>query len=273
MSGDAYRYIFLAAVFLPLPEFAGAEVIGQPFEQTGAALLTPHSLKIGYAVDSYSDYFEENPILSLQYGRQTSWGSISFKASAADRYQSQDTQYEIDAYPRLWEGGYAELNMGASSGHLFPNTRQGAEIFTALGNGYEASLGVRHMAFANSAVTIYTGSFSKYVGDYLFTLRPYLTPSNIGTSRSVGIKLTRYFSDADRYVRLSASTGKSPEERTFPPNIVTLRSHALGIEGQWSPKKATFISPSFSHERQELAFFPGQYVGVDKLSFSLSYRF
>ena len=273
MISGTYRYILLAAIFLPLAEFANAEVIGQPLAPTSTALLTPHSLKIGYAVDSYSDYFEESPILSLQYGRLTSWGSLSLRINSADRYQSQDTQYEIDAYPRLWDGGWAELNMGISSGHLFPHDRQGAEIFSSLGNGYEGSLGVRHLAFTNSSVTMYTGSLSKYLGNYMFTVRPYVTPSNVGTSVSASIKLTRYFSDADRYVRVSASTGKSPEERTFPPNIVTLRSHSFGVEGQWSPKKAIFFSPSFSHERQELSFSPGEYVGIDKFSVTMSHRF
>ncbi len=264
--------ICLAALLL-MAEVAHAEVTVQSLTVDNTALLTPHSLKIGYAVDSYSDYFEENPILSLQYGRLTSWGSFSLRLNAADRYQSQDTQYEIDLYPKLWDGGYAELNFGTSSGHLFPRNRQGAEIFTSLGNGYEASLGVRHLAFTNSSVTMYTGSLSKYIGDYLLTFRPYITPSSVGTSRSAGIKLTRYFADADRYVRFSASTGKSPEERTFPPNIVTLRSHSFGVEGQWSPKTATFVSPSFSHERQELLFSPGEYVGIDKFSFTISHRF
>lgn len=262
----------LAAMFLPLAGVAKAEVDGQSLATT-TSLATPNSLQIGYALDSYSDYFEDNPILSLQYGRITSWGSLLLRVNAADRYQSQDTQYEIDAYPRLWDGGYAELNIGTSSGHLFPHDRQGAEVFSSLGNGYEGSLGIRHLAFTNSSVTMYTGSFSRYIGDYLLAFRPYITPSNIGTSVSAGIKLTRYFADADRYVRLSASTGKSPEERTYPPNIVTLRSHSFGISAQWSPKAATFVSPSFSHERQEVSFKPGTYVSIDKVSFTMSHRF
>ena len=271
--GNKSPSIFAAAFLWSLVGNTYAEVTVQSLEANNAALVTPHSLKIGYAVDSYSRTFEENPIFSLQYGRRISWGSLTLRVNAADRYQSQDTQYEIDVYPRLWDGGWAELNMGISSGHLFPHDRQGAEIFSSLGSGYEGSLGIRHLAFTNSSVTIYTGSFSKYMGNYLLTFRPYITPSNVGTSISTGIKLTRYFSDADRYVRLSASTGKSPDERTNPPKIVTLRSHSFGVEGQWSPKKSTFFSPSFSHERQELSFLPGEYVGIDKFSITISRRF
>ncbi|MEQ1525225.1 MAG: YaiO family outer membrane beta-barrel protein [Gallionella sp.] len=272
MMNNFYRYL-LTAIFLPLASTANAEMDGLSLTGVTTTLATPNSVQLGYSVDSYSRTYEENPIYSLQYGRLTSWGSFSLRLNAADRYQSQDTQYEMDVYPKLWNGGWAELNLGISSGHLFPQTRQGAEVFSALGNGYEGSIGVRHLAFTNSSVTMYTGSLSKYMGDYLLTFRPYITPSNVGTSMSAGIKLTRYFADADRYVRLSASTGKSPEERTYPPFVVALRSHSLGISGQWSPKNAVFVSPSFSHERQELLFAPGEYVGIDKLSITMSRRF
>lgn len=263
MTVDSPLKLKLATFLREIPPTA-TSVISPP--------ATPNSLKIAYAIDSYSAYFEESPILSLQYGRTTSWGSFALRVNAADRYQSQDTQYEIDAYPRLWDGGWAELNMGISSGHLFPHGRQGAEIFSSLGHGYEGSLGVRHLAFTNSSVTMYTGSLSKYMGDYLLTFRPYITPSNVGTSVSAGVKLTRYFADADRYMRLSMSSGKSPEER-FPTRVITLRSHSVGIEAQWSPKEATFVSPSFSHERQELTFSPGEYVGIDKFSFNITHRY
>jgi YaiO family outer membrane protein len=269
-------YLILAATLLPLAGTAKAEIDGQSISTTKVELFTPNTLQIGYSVDGYSAIFEKSPILSLQYGRMTSWGSLSLRASAAERYQSQDTQYEINAYPKLWDGVYAELNMGVSSGHLFPHDRQGAEIFSSLGNGYEASLGIRHLAFTNSSVSIYTGSFSKYIGDYLLTFRPYITPSNVGTSVSAGIKITRYFADADRYVRISASTGKSTDEQKFanvPPQAVTLQSQSVGIAGQWSPRQAVFISPTFNHTRQGLVFDPSRYVDIDSFSITMSRRF
>jgi YaiO family outer membrane protein len=269
-------YSILAAILLPLAGSANAEIVDQSISTTKVALDTPNTLQIGYSVDGYSAIFEKNPILSLQYGRRTSWGSLSLRASVTDRYQSQDTQYEIDAYPKLWDGVYAELNMGVSSGHLFPHNRQGAEIFSSLGNGYEASLGTRHLSFTNSSVTMYTGSFSKYVGDYLFTFRPYIIPSNVGASVSAGIKITRYFTDADRYVRFSASAGKSADEQKFanvPLQPVTLQSHSVGIAGQWSPHQAVFISPTLSHTRQGLVFDPSRYVDIDSFSINMSHRF
>ena len=266
-----------AAILLLLSDVVNAEITEQysPAISTDRALATPNSVQLGYSLDRYSHTFDNNPIATLQYGRATSWGSMSLRINASNRYQSHDNQYEVDLYPRLWDGGYAYLNLGTSDGNLFPRNRLGAEIFSSLGHSFEGSLGVRHLAFSNS-VTIYTGSLSKYVGNYLFTIRPYVTHSGAGTSVSTSMSVTRYFADADEYLRIRASTGKSADEQKFgslPPQAVTLRSHSVGLSGQWSPRKAIFISPSFSHERQELLFNPGQYVGVDKFSIAISHRF
>jgi YaiO family outer membrane protein len=232
-----------------------------------------NSVQFGYSLDHYSRTFEDSPIATTQYGRLTPWGSYSLRANTSHRYQTNDTQLEINAYPKLWPGAYAELNLGTAEGKLFASNSQGAEVFSALPNSYEGSLGVRHLAFSSSSVTIYTGSISRYVGDYLIGVRPYITPSNAGTSLSASLKVTRYFSSADEYVRIGLSSGKSPEERAFAPNIVTLHSRSIGLSGQWSPRNAIYLIPAYTHERQELPFSPGDYVGVDKFSLAAGYRF
>ncbi|NOU00274.1 MAG: YaiO family outer membrane beta-barrel protein [Gallionella sp.] len=274
----AFHQLLAAAVLFPLSSIAYAEIAGvSPAEiAKDSALARSNSVQLGYSLDSYSQYFSDNPIATLKYGRITSWGSLSIQANSSNRRQTSDTQYEINVYPKLWKSSWAELNLGTSAGNLFALNSQGAEVFSSLENGYEASIGLRHLAFLNSAVTLYTGSLSKYAGNYLFTVRPYVTPSSIGTSISGNIKITRYFSDADHFLRLNASAGKSAEERTFaniPPQAVTLRSRSLGITGQWSPRIGVFISPSFGHERQEVLFSPGEFVGIDKFSATISYRF
>lgn len=265
--------LVLAAVLLPFACTANAEVLEPSLISGSTSNATRNSLQLGYSLDRYSRTFDDNPIATLQYGRQASWGSVLLRTNSSNRYQSYDTQYEVDLYPQLWKGSYAYLNIGTSSGNLFSLNSQGAEIFSSFSNGFEGSLGARHLAFTNSSVTMYTGSISKYAGNYLFTFRPYITPSNAGTSVSANIKLTKYFSDADEYLRISASAGISPEEQAFPPNVVILRSRSFGVTGQWSPRKAVYVSPSFSHARQELLFAPGQYVGIDTFAATVSYRF
>lgn len=274
MIRKAHRFVF-ATIWLTLSGGGYAEIADQSplVILTSSARATPNSLQLGYSSDHYSRTFEDNPISTVQYGRLTSWGSLSLRANSAERYQSKDTQFEVDLYPRLWDGGYAYLNLGTSAGNLFSRNSQGAELFSSIGSGFEGSLGVRHLAFSNSSVTIYTGSISKYAGDYLFTFRPYVTPSNAGTSVSTGISLTRYFADADEYLRIRTSFGKSVEDRAFPPKALTLRSRSIGLTGQWSPLRATFFSPSFTHARQELLFAPGEYVDISTFSATISYRF
>jgi YaiO family outer membrane protein len=269
-----FQPTILAVLLWSFAGIANAEVAGSPAAlATDSALATPNSVQLGYSFDTYSRYFEDNPITTLKYGRVVSWGSLSLQANSSHRFQTNDIQYEINLYPRLWKGLWAELNLGTSAGNLFALNSQGAEIFSSFDRGYEGSLGLRHLAFTNSAVTIYTGSVSKYAGNYLFTIRPYVTPSNVGTSISTTLSVTRYFADADSYWKISASAGKSPEERTYPPKIVTVRSSSFGVSAQWTPRKAIFISPSFNHARQELIFSPGEFVGVDKIAATVSYHF
>jgi YaiO family outer membrane protein len=247
-----------------------------PQAGTDAALATPNSLQAAYSLDTYTRTFADNPIATLQYGRLSSWGSAYVRINSVHRYGSRDTQVEADAYPRLWSGAYAYLNLGESEGALFPFRRAGAELFSALGGGYEASLGLRHLQFSSGSVTLYTGSLSKYFGNYLLTFRPYVTPGSSGTSVSGGVTLTRYFADADEYLRCTASVGKSIQERSFQTSLssaISLRNDNIGVAGQWSPMPATLLGMSFDHARQELSFAPGQDVDVNTFTAHLTYRF
>jgi YaiO family outer membrane protein len=110
----------------------------------------------------------------------------------------------------------------------------------------------------------------------LATFRPYVTPSDGGTSLSGGFTLTRYFADADTYWRIRASAGKSIQVNSFLntlTNVVSLRSNDFGVAGQWSPMRATFVGLSFDHARQELQFAPGQFVDVNSFTVMAFYRF
>ncbi len=281
MNKKTYGYMLLTAL-IPLSSLVYAESADPSSpaatvtESTDPALATPNRLQLSYSLERYSRTFDDNPISTLQYGRLSKWGSFYLRANSVKRYETDDVQYEADIYPKLWDGGYAYVNVGTAEGTLFPRRRYGAELFASLGGGFEGSLGVRHLVFLNSTATIYTGSLSKYFSDYLFTIRPYVTPSDTGTSVSASVGLTRYFESADEYWRIRASTGKSAEERVFQnaqPEATTLKSRSISLSGQWSPLKATFISLSYDRARQELLFASGEYVSVDSFSAAISYRF
>jgi YaiO family outer membrane protein len=108
-------------------------------------------------------------------------------------------------------------------------------LFQAFGSGWEASLGYRRLNF-DVAANIYTGSLSKYAGDWLFTLRDYRskeTNSFQGTIR-------RYFGGNGNYAGLRLGRGASREDiRSITDIEVVDDFYAFGearltIVGPWS---------------------------------------
>jgi YaiO family outer membrane protein len=119
-----------------------------------------------------------------------------------------DQQFELNWYPHFAGRRYVYLD-AAYSPHalLYPRTRYGLELFQSFGTGWEASLGYRRLNFA-AAADIYTGSVSKYMGDWLFTLRDYRsakTNSFQGTGR-------RYFGGKGNYAGLRLGRGATRED-------------------------------------------------------------
>ena len=70
---------------------------------------------------------------------------------------------------------------------------------------------------AGSHVLIFTGSLTKYIGNYAIIARPFITPdpATKSTSASLILNLRRYTLDADNYFGLVAGAGYSPDQRVF----------------------------------------------------------
>ncbi len=237
----------------------------------------PNRISAGFYVNEYSEFFDHDPIAYLQYGRETPWGTVIGRVNYRDRFGSSGAQGEIDFYPAMAEGIYGYLNYGySSSTSLFPRHRYGAEIYANLPRAFEASLGLRHLDFDSSNVTIYTGSLGKYFGNYLLSVRPYVTPGDTGTSVSGAFSLTRFFGSREQYLKLRGNYGESVQEHQFQSAAaqgVTLESWSIGMAGQWEFLPYTYLSGSFDVGEEELLFAPGDFVEVYSLSIGISHRF
>jgi YaiO family outer membrane protein len=151
---------------------------------------------------------------SLQIRGRTPLGSWITRFSQANRFEINSRQAEVDLYPRFRKGTYAYLNAGFSPDHdLYPSYRLGGDLYQSLSRGWEGTGGYRRLGFG-SGVNIFTAALSKYYGDWLFTGRVFLTPDNIGTSRSVHFSFRRYFGDATGYWGLRIGKGASLEARS-----------------------------------------------------------
>jgi YaiO family outer membrane protein len=175
--------------------------------------------------------------MSLKRG--TAAGSVTATFSRADRFGLHSNLGEITFYPHIRRGTYGYLGFGYSyDATLYPRQRIGAELFQSLSHGFEASGGWRRYAFAG-ATNMYTGSLGKYVHNWLFTSRFFLSPDALGTTHSVSLTARRYFGDSGDYLGFHAGTGPSPFDPRSRQDLETLKASSGYIEfkktlgGRW----------------------------------------
>lgn len=193
---------------------------------------TKFGLGYGYTnVDTLSSAWHG---ASAQLSRRTRLGSFSLRANWSRRFDRTATQFEIDAYPRIMDGLYVYLNYGYSADTLYPKHRFGGELYANLPKGVELSAGFRRLQFGSSAVTIYTGTVAKYVGNWWISLRPYITPKSIGTSQSYALTVRRYFGNRDTFIGVTAGTGSSPGEIQDVTDLMRLDSRKLAVGASWA---------------------------------------
>lgn len=233
-----------------------------------------------FAASTTHDRFDQvfNPWSSgsLQLGRFTSAGTVIGRLNMAHRYDDTGIQPEIDFYPSIADGWYGYLNAGYSPHSIFPDFRLGAELHRILPWRMEVSAGFRYMNFPGGSVALYTGSLIRYEGNWMFSLRPFLTPGDAGLSRSFQLMGRRYYSGAENYLSLRAGFGFSPEVRTFqdvPGDNFDLRSRYIGIDRQFIIREYLYFYLSADLTWQELAFAPDDYLRRYTFSTGVIYRF
>ncbi|HEU4413301.1 MAG TPA: YaiO family outer membrane beta-barrel protein [Candidatus Angelobacter sp.] len=164
----------------------------------------------------------------------TQAGPLIGRVSHADRFSLGSNQLEVDAYPHLRPGTYGYLNFGYSpDANLYPQYRLGAEIYQRLPGAFEGSAGYRRLSFS-SQVNIFTGSLTKYYRSWMFTGRTYITPDDVGTSRSFQVLARRYLNDGGNYLGVRYSRGASVEDTPSLQTAVVLSATSYTAEGNWS---------------------------------------
>lgn len=137
---------------------------------------------------------------------------------------SVDFQFGFDMYPELWDKAYGYFSYAFSPRHfLFPLHRIDAEIYQAIGEKAEVSLGERYMQFIGETraggdsiinVFIVTGQVSGYLSSKWWAgMRPYISPQfSLGT-QSLQFEGRRLFNDMYNYASLMVIFGQSPDDK------------------------------------------------------------
>ena len=206
---------------------------------------------VDVTLDTFDRTFTPWWLVAVSATHRFDLGSLILRVNRADRFGATGYQLELDAYPRFRDGTYAYLNVGASGASVFPGFRAGAELYQSLPAGFEASLGARHLRFSTSDVTIWTGSASAYRGDWLFTLRPSLTPGAAGSALSGSLLVRYYLDDGDSFVSATAGLGVSPDQATPTAEILRLRSRQAGLAVRKRLGRSLLLSASAGLEWQE----------------------
>lgn len=215
----------------------------------------PNEIFIDQDYTGVSDLGDVWSFTRLSYGRRTPYGKVVLRTNYSRRFGDAGYQYEVDAYPGIARGVYLYLNYGYSNSDLFPDNRYGAEAFFSFSNGWEGSLGKRYLDFRTSEVNIYTGSIAKYVGNYWFAFRPYITPSNDGTSKSYYFTARKYF-NADSFISFTTGfgAGTSPDLINFvPTDVASIHSANYFVYGQYPLTKSILGFWEFGYAKEEFS--------------------
>ncbi|MCF4101160.1 YaiO family outer membrane beta-barrel protein [Gillisia sp. M10.2A] len=217
--------------------------------------------QVGVSYDFvYFDKRFDDPwhLASVDYGRQTKFGSISARFNYANRFTTNGAQFELDAYPRISDVFYAYVSGGiAEKDGIFPRYRAGFSLYANLPLAFEGEAGFRMLSF-DDETWIYTASVGKYYKNYWFNLRTYLTPSNNAVSQSFSLNVRYYLAGADDFLSFGIGTGLSPDNEAN--NILynngdtyKLKSNNISIGYRKSINLTNILIFSAGLENQEYA--------------------
>ena len=240
--------------------------------------LRTNDIGVRASVDVYSKTFDPMQYYSLSYGKQTKYGSIIGRVNFNRRFNENGAQLEVDMYPKITKGLYAYVNAGYANSFIFPDFRYGAELYKSLPHSLEISAGFRTLQYSTTT-TIYTGSIGWYTGNSYWSLRPYFTPGDGGTSTSAALNYRKYRSNADNYLSFMYSMGISPEVNQFifdtnDVAIVNLRTQRFNVGYFFTTSQnKNAWGAQFDVAHQEISFDPGNYFWIYSLTVSWNLKF
>jgi YaiO family outer membrane protein len=210
------------------------------------------------SIEQTSTWFSDHRSFLQQdtYGlkRDTDYGPVFVRFYHADQYSLGSNLVELEAFPHIRPGTYADVSAAYSpDANLFPHYRVAADVYQSLPNGFEASGGYRLFRFGGS-VNMVTGSLGKYYGNWLFTLRSFITPTQVDASRSFQLSARCYFGDGASYMTFRYGTGATPFEVLTLNQIGILNSNAVGVDynRRFRRRWTVTLLTGFSQNRAEI---------------------
>ncbi|MES2690553.1 MAG: YaiO family outer membrane beta-barrel protein [Bacteroidota bacterium] len=241
------------------------------------------TFSVGSNIDFFSKIYDPAIYNYIQIGYRAPKNTVIFRINQSSRFNKTGFQPELDLYPSIGKKMYGYINYGFTIYDLFPRHRLGLELYRSLPKSFEASLGLRYLSFTSSEVFIYTGSLTKYIGNFALIGRVYITPDTRSFSRSGSINVRRYFSDADTYIGLIFSAGLSPDNRALlttsglgtgdDRNLYFFKSQRAGLTLSKTFHVKHVILFNLDYTNQEFEFTRKEYVDIYGVSLTYRLRF
>jgi len=192
--------------------------------------------------DFFSSVFNSQMENGISLRGPTPWGSFIGRVSRADRFNEHSNQLSAEIYPHIRPGTYAFVTAGGSpDAVLYPRYFVGAELYQSLGHGFEGSAGYHRLQFSDD-VNIFTPAIYKYLGNWMYSARLYLTPDSLGVSRTGAFAARRFFDEegVHDYLEFRFSYGASKALATTTLDLISLTSTRYSVEydkgiGNWHP--------------------------------------
>ncbi|MCP3981098.1 MAG: YaiO family outer membrane beta-barrel protein [bacterium] len=232
--------------------------------------VLPNKVALDSDFEDFDDGTDSWQMTSLSYRRSMGFGSLIGRVNAAQRFDDNGVQFEVDAYPRVAPDSYLFLNAGVSSTDLFPELRYSAEFYHNFERGYEGSAGFRRLEFDSSDVMIYTGTAAKYMGRYWLALRPNYVTKDDGNSTSGSLALRRFFGGRYEYAELVVGGGTESQDDFITQTEDSLDSFKVRFELRRRVSDRMILkgnagvrSQEFLNDRTRDSFFLG--LGIERL--------
>jgi YaiO family outer membrane protein len=217
------------------------------------AATRPWSASVSYAHDRFNGGRLPWNEYAVSLSRLTPRGSVIVRTSEARRFGLDDRLIEAEFYPRLRTGTYAFVGIGGAPGSsLYPSHRLAFDLYQSVGGGVEVSGGMRRLAFA-TPTTIYVGTVSKYVDNWMLTGRVFHVPgAGDLDSTSVHGGFRRYIrGDGTSYIGAAFSRGASREEIRNVSDLATLNSGSVRVDVDQQLAGRLRVSATVGTSRQE----------------------
>jgi YaiO family outer membrane protein len=152
---------------------------------------------------------QDNSVALRHY---SAYGSIAVERLGLRRFGESDQAWAIDAYPRLWQGAYANVRyQRADTPDLYPPRAWRAELYQNISGGWEAAISRDFLGFG-SGVRIDGVSMGKYWGNFFARWRHQQVKSDSSSGSGDRLFVRYYYEgDADHYLEANVSRGRSDD--------------------------------------------------------------